>query len=140
MPYGDDGVGLIGIDDRQRKDASEFTDGRTYCLFERLIVLQIFLDQMRNDFGICFRDETMIRLTQSLFELKIVLDDAVMNNDDTPGTVAVWMRVLLSWTTMCGPARMSDSVSSVDAGLSGSLLRGSEVFPPPFGFPGCDRR
>ena len=95
MPYGDDGVGLIGIDDRQRKDAAELTDGRTYCLFERLIVLQIFLDQMRNNFGICFRDETMIRLTQSLFELKIVLDDAVMNNNDAPGTVEVWMRVLL---------------------------------------------
>ena len=39
-------------------------------------------------------------LTQALFELEIVFDDAVVDDDDASGAIAMRMRVLFGWTSV----------------------------------------
>ena len=54
-------------------------------------MFKIFLDQVRDDLCVGFRDEMMIGFAESFFELEVVLDDAVMNEDDAAGANAMWM-------------------------------------------------
>src|SRR3990170_6108203 len=47
-------------------------------------------------------------------EIEIILDDAVVDNDEAARAVAVRMRVLFGWTAMCGPPRMPQAVVACD--------------------------
>jgi len=76
--------------------------------------LQIFLDQVRHDFRISFRDEFVAFALQLLFEFQIIFDDAVVNDDDLSGTVAVRVRVFFGRAPMCRPAGVPNSIGSVD--------------------------
>ena len=59
-----------------------------------------------------------------VFEGQIVLDDAVVDDDDVAGAVAVRVGVLFGGTAVRGPARVADAVFAV-GGLGGCNLRGS---------------
>src|ERR1044071_410824 len=82
---------------------------------------------MRDDFRVRFGDEAMIGLSQAVFQLKIVFDDAVVNDDDAPRAVAVWMRVLFRRTPVRGPARMADAVSAVEWRQADRLFQIAEL-------------
>src|SRR5688572_8974263 len=69
---------------------------------------------MRDDFGVGFRDKMVVARAQAVFQLEVIFDNAVMNDDETARTVAVWMRVLFGGTPMCGPARVADAVGAVE--------------------------
>ena len=69
---------------------------------------------MGDDLGVGFSDKLMIGLAQSLFQLQIVFDDAVVNDDDAPGAIAMRMRVLFSRPAVSGPARVADAVGSIE--------------------------
>ncbi len=45
-----------------------------------------------------------------LLEGQIVFDDAVVDDDDFAGAIAVGMRVFFGRTPVCGPAGMADAV------------------------------
>src|SRR5947209_7231966 len=69
---------------------------------------------MRDDFRVGLGDEVMIRAAQAVFELKIVFDDAVVDDDDASGTVAVRVRVLFRWPPVRRPARVADAICAVE--------------------------
>src|SRR5690242_21105218 len=82
----------------------------------------MFLDQVRDDLSVGFSDEVMIGLAEPFFELQIVFDDAVVNNDDAAGAIAMWMRVFFSGTAVRGPARVADAVSAVERTQANDLF------------------
>src|SRR4029077_4289833 len=69
---------------------------------------------MRDDLGVGLGHKLMVSLTQLFFELQVILDDAVVNYDNAPGAIAVWMSIFFSRTAVSGPARVSNSVGSVE--------------------------
>src|SRR5262244_3141345 len=74
----------------------------------------MFLDQVRDDLRVGFSDEVMVGFAETFLELKIVFDDAVVNDDDAAGAVAMWMCVLFGGPAVCGPACVADAVSAVE--------------------------
>ena len=62
---------------------------------------------------------------QLALQLEVVLDDAVVDDDDAAGAVAVGMGVLLGRAAVRGPARVADAVLAVErVGLDGVLEAG----------------
>ena len=51
---------------------------------------------------------------QLLLQLEVVLDDAVVDDDDPAGAVAVRMRVLLGRPAVRRPARVADAVVALE--------------------------
>src|SRR5260370_5359699 len=68
---------------------------------------------MGHDFRVCFGGERVTFLLQLFLELEVVLDNAVVDDDDFAGAVAMRVGILLSRTAMRGPARMTDAVSAI---------------------------
>ena len=68
---------------------------------------------MGDDLGVGVGDEGVAFRTELLLELQEVLDDAVVDNDDVAGGVAVRVRVLLGRLAVRGPAGMPDAVGAV---------------------------
>ena len=80
------------------------------------------LDQVRHDLGVGLGDERVALALQLLLQLEVVLDDAVVDDDDAAGAVAVRMGVLLGRPAVRGPARVADAVVAVDGlGADGVL-------------------
>jgi hypothetical protein len=85
-------------------------------------VFEIFLDQVRDDLSVGFGDEVVIGFAESFFELEIVFDDAVVNDDDVAGAIAMWMGVLFGGPAVGGPARVADAVSAVERAQADDLF------------------
>ena len=77
---------------------------------------------MRDDFGIGFGDELVSLFLKLPLQIEVVLDDAVVDHNDAPGTVTVRMGVLLCWTAVRGPSRVADAVLAVERAVSDDLL------------------
>jgi len=105
--------------EHQGINAAQLFQRAAYCFLERRI-FGMFLDQVRDDFRVCFRSELMSFALQLLLQLQIIFDDAVVHHDDLPGAVAMRMRVLFGGAAMRRPAGVADSVSAFD----GRFLQG----------------
>ncbi len=68
------------------------------------------LDEVRHNFRVGFRDELVALALQLLLQIQIILDDPVVHDDDLPGAVAVWMRILFGGSAVSGPAGMPHAV------------------------------
>ena len=77
------------------------------------------LDEVRDDFGVGFGDELVALVLELVLQLEVVLDDAVVDDDDLAGAVAVRVRVFFGRPAVRGPARVADAVVAVDRGLAG---------------------
>jgi hypothetical protein len=64
----------------------------------------------------------VIGFAESFFELEIVFDDAVVNDDDAARAIAMWMCVLFGGAAVCGPARVADAVSAVERAQANDLF------------------
>ena len=53
------------------------------------VVLHLALDQVRDDLRVGFGDELVALLLKLLLQIEVVLDDAVVDDDDLAGAVAV---------------------------------------------------
>src|SRR5438105_14980915 len=62
---------------------------------------------MRNDFRVGFRGEFMALFYKLALQGEIILDDAVMRDDDAAFAVAMRMGILLGRTPMSSPTRMA---------------------------------
>ena len=69
---------------------------------------------MGDDFGIGFGRELVAFLDQLLLQAEIVLDDAVVDDDDLAGAVAVRMRVFFGGASVRGPARVADAIGAIE--------------------------
>jgi hypothetical protein len=53
----------------------------------------------------------MAELLQLVLQIEVVLDDAVVHDDDLPGAVLVRMRVLFRRPAVRGPAGVADAIN-----------------------------
>ena len=63
-------------------------------------------------------------LLELALQIEVVLDDAVVDDDDAAGAVAVRMRVLFGRAAVRGPAGVPDAVVAVER------LGGDDIFEP----------
>ena len=98
------------------------------------VVLHLAFDEVGDDLGVGFRDETVPLPLQLVLEIEIILDDAVVDDDDASGAVAVRMRVFFSGPSVRGPACVADAVVAPqrlvadDTFKIGQLARASPKF------------
>src|SRR5262249_35087436 len=86
------------------------------------------LDQVRDDFSVGFGDEAMALALQLRFQIEVVLDDAVVNDDDLAGAVAMGMRILFGRPAVCRPACVADTVVAAN-GIGADRLFEIGQFP-----------
>ncbi len=117
LPHRDDLLWFVRREDREREEACHLRGGAPHGIFERHPVLtgaDVLLDQVRDDLGVGLRHERVPFLGETAFDLQVVLDDAVVNDDDAAGAVAMGVRVLLGRTAMRRPPGVSESVHAVE--------------------------
>ena len=76
--------------------------------------MHLALDQVRDDLGVGFGLELVPLRLQLVLQLEVVLDDAVVDDDDAAGAVAVRMGVLFGRPAVRRPAGVADAVQAVD--------------------------
>src|SRR3990172_1331625 len=92
---------LICTKNGARIDSSYLTKRQQNGRFQ--IASIVFFDQMSEDFSVGLRRKGVLFRLQTVFQLEIIFDDAVMYHDDTPLAVPVRVGVLLSGASVCGP-------------------------------------
>ena len=105
--------GIVGRDQHQREQAAHVEQRPPHRILEP-VVFHLALDEMRDDLGVGLGDELVALVLQLLLQIEVVLDDAVVDDDDPAGAVAVRMRVLLGRPAVRRPARVADAVLAVD--------------------------
>ena len=118
---GDDFLRIPGGENRQRIDAGKPLDGFAHGVFQRTAI-HIFFDEMGDDFGVGFGDELVAFARQFVLQLEIILDDAVVHDDDFAFAVAMRMGVLFGGAAVGGPARVAEAVNAVDGRLADRFL------------------
>ena len=113
VAHGDDLVGIVGRDQHQREQAAHVQQRPPHRILEP-VVFHLALDQVRDDLGVGLGDERVPFLLQLLLQIEVVLDDAVVDDDDAAGAVAMRMRVLFGRAAVRRPARVADAVLAVD--------------------------
>ena len=120
---GDDLFGIVDRDQDEREHAAHERQRAAHGVLEAVAV-HLALDQMRDDLGVGLGLELVSLRLQLVLQLEVVLDDAVVDDDDAAGAVAVRMRVLLGRPSVGRPARVADAVEPVDRLRCGSCSRG----------------
>ena len=116
---GHDLVGLVDGNDGHGEDSGEFFHRPADCFFERRAVAvasfeKMFLDQVRDDFSIGFSGELVAFFDQLFLQAEIVLDDAVVHDDDLSRAVAMRMSVFFGGTSVRGPTSVANAVAAVE--------------------------
>jgi hypothetical protein len=62
-----------------------------------------------------------------VLQLEVVLDDAVVDDDDPPGAIAMGVGVFFRGTAVRGPARVRDAVAAVDRLVDEDLLEVAQL-------------
>ena len=76
--------------------------------------LSLLLDEVGDDFGVGFGDELVALGGELGFEGEVVFDDAVVDDDEGAGAVAVGVGVLFGGAAVGGPAGVADAEGAVD--------------------------
>ena len=117
---GDDLVGLVGGDDADGEGAGERATARRTASSSDSVLPDSAAERIS-----CSIRWAMISVSvsvtnvwpsavSSLLELQVVLDDAVVHDDDAAGAVAMRMRILFGGAAVRGPAGVADAVGAVD--------------------------
>ena len=121
------GYNLIEIARRNNgkgKDSGELAYSLSHGVFQTgRPVIQVFLDKVSNHLSVGFSGEAMPFAGQSLLQLEIVLNDAVMHHHHRTVAVLVRMGVLHRRSAMGGPTRVSDAISAVHRILADHLFQ-----------------
>src|SRR6266852_859334 len=75
---------------------------------------KIFLDQMGNHFGISFGGKAMAFFNELSLQRNVILDNAIVNYDDSSGAVAMRVSVFFSGTPVRGPASVANPIRTVE--------------------------
>ena len=118
---GDHRPRFLLAEDGDRIGAANLGKRQAHGFFEIAGALDMVLDQVGDDFRIGLRTESMPGFPQALLEGEIVLDDAVVHNDDAAGIVR--MRVRLRWPAVGCPAGMADAAAPLHRPLLQRLFQ-----------------
>ena len=89
---------------------------------------QLALYEMRDDLGVGFGFEPVPVAQQLLLQVEVVLDDAVVDEDDSAAAIAMRVGVLLRRPAVGGPSGMTDAVApAVDRIRPDDLLEAREL-------------
>ena len=113
VAHGDNLVGIVGRDQHERKQPAHVQQRPPHRILEP-VVFHLALDEVRDNLGVGLGDELVPFLLQLLLQVEVVLDDAVVDDDDPAGAVAMRMRVLFGRAAVRRPARVADAVFAVD--------------------------
>ena len=92
------------------------------------------LEQMGNDFGVGFRDEFMAELLQLFLEVQVVLDDAVVDDDDLARAVQVRVGIFFRGPSVRRPARVPHAIKALERLRVDRLLEVHELARAPAAF------
>ncbi len=130
---GDDLVGLGGGEDAEGEGSGEALDGAADGVFEQDgraggcgFVLHL-LDEVGDDFGIGFGDELVALRGEFALEVEVVFDDAVVDDDDAAGAVAMGMGILFRGAAVGGPAGVADAEGAVEGMIAQDLFKVAEL-------------
>ena len=122
VAHGHDRLGVVRREKHEREQPTEVRERATHR--RRKPIRPPFpLDEMRDDFRIGLCDERVAIRLQRLLEREVVLDDAVVHDDDPPRAISVRVRVLFRWTSVRGPSRVTDAVGAMQRCLGDHLLK-----------------
>ena len=82
---------------------------------------------MSNDLGVGLSDKLVVLLPQVFLEIEVVLDNAVMDDDDAAGAVTVRMRILFRRAPVRRPACVTHAVGAVDGMLTQSIFEVAQL-------------
>src|SRR5207247_2261106 len=85
--------------------------------------LEVLFDQVSNDLSIGFGDKSMILFSQFVFELQIIFDDPIVDNDHVTRAITMRMCVFLRRTSMRCPTRVPEAISPIEWFLSQGLFK-----------------
>ena len=90
------------------------------------VVLDL-LDEVGDDFSVGFSDELVALGGELALEVEVVFDDAVVDDDDAAGAVAMGMGVLFGGAAVGGPAGVADAEGALEGMLAEDLLKIGEL-------------
>ena len=131
---GDELVGLVGGEDADGEGSGEALDGAADGFFEEVMSaggrlrrvgcgvlrcaqideLEFVFDEVGDDLGVGFGDEFVALGDEVVLEGEVVFDDAVVDDDEGAGAVAVGVGVLFGGAAVGGPAGVADAEGAVD--------------------------
>ena len=109
----DDLLRIVGRDQHEREQAAHPRERAARGALEAAVRrhrLQFLLHQVRDDLGVRLGDELVALALQLVLQVEVVLDDAVVDDDDLARAVAVRVGVLLGGPAVRGPPRVADAV------------------------------
>ena len=106
-PGADQAVGLVLVHHDQRVRTFQAVERRPHRVGQ--IALVGVLDEMGDDLRICFRRENVPARRKLVAQCAEVLDDAVVDDGDAPGAVAVGMGVEVADASVGGPAGVAQA-------------------------------
>ena len=113
VAHRDDLVRIAGRRQDQHEQAAELLQRAPDGVLEAVVAL-LLLDEMRDDLGVGLRLEAVAGRQQPALQVEVVLDDAVVHDDEAARAVAVRVRVLFRRTAVGCPAGVPDAVVAAD--------------------------
>jgi|GEM_PF-4369728 len=107
---GDHFVRLRGAENRHRVGSLNLAESQTYGSFEITALLEVFFNQVGDNFSIGLRTEIVSHPLQTFFQFQVVFDDAIMHHHNTPRPVRVGID--LRWPPVGRPAGVADATGA----------------------------
>jgi len=79
--------------------------------------VELVFDEVSDDFGVGLGDELVALGDEGVLECEVVFDDAVVDDDESAGAVAVGVGVLFSRAAVGGPAGVADAEGAFEGGF-----------------------
>ncbi len=140
---GDELVGVVGGEDADGEGSGEAVDGLADGFFEcwphgryafgvgvlgQLFKLfELLLDEVGDDLGVGLGDELVALGGELFLEGEVVFDDAVVDDDEGAGAVAVGVGVLFGGAAVGGPAGVADAEGAVEGVVGDDGLEVAEL-------------
>ena len=123
--HAQEGPRRLRADDAERVGAVESGRRTTRRAFEPLV--RVPLDQMRDDLGVRLRFERVPVALERLPQVRVVLDDAVVDDRDGLRAVAMRVRVRVTRLAMGRPARVGDAQRPLQRFARQDALEGGDL-------------
>ncbi len=111
----------------------------------RLRVNLHLLDQVGDDLGVGFGDELVALRGELALQVEVILHNAVVDDDDAAGAVAMGMGVFFGGASVGGPAGVADAEGALEGMLAQHLFQIAQLArgaakPQAWRAKGCRRR